>query len=250
MIKRLLSFLIFFLLILPVQAKPLRVAVAANFRPVLETLAERYEETTDQQVSISSASTGVLYNQIVNGAPFDVFLSADSDRPKRLEIDGLAVAESRKPYARGQLVLWNTDNESISLKNLKDYNGRIALANPVTAPYGQAAREVMESLGIWPDIQKRLVQGNSIQQAWQFVATGNIKIGLVAKAQLQDEKYQQGQMIKIPQSMYNPIDQELVILKRSQQQKQAARFIVFLLSKPSQKYIGSQGYQTALLRKH
>lgn len=247
---KLLSFFLFFLMVLPVQAKPLRVAVAANFRSVLEVLAERYEETTEQKISISSASTGVLYNQIVNGAPFDIFLSADSERPKRLENDGLAISESRKLYARGKLVLWNTDKKEISLKDLKNYNGRIAIANPVTAPYGKAAREAIESLGAWQDIQKQLVQGNSIQQAWQFVATGNIKVGLVAKAQLQDEKHQKGQMINIPQSLYSPIDQELVILKRSQQPKNAMKFVDFLLSEPCQKYIGNQGYQTGLLRKH
>ena len=197
--KRLLSFFIFFLFALPVQARPLRVAVAANFRPVLEVLAERYEKTTEQKISISSASTGVLYTQIVNGAPFDVFLSADSDRPKRLEQEGLVITNSRQPYARGQLVLWSTSDKPVTLKDLKHYKERIAIANPVTAPYGLAARETLESLNIWQDIQQRLVRGASIQQVWQFVASGNIKLGLVARAQLQNPEYSKGQMIKIPQ---------------------------------------------------
>ena len=253
MIQRLLSFFIVcvlsFTLSFSVEAAPLRIAVAANFKPVLDELAQRFEQKTGKHLTVSSASTGVLYNQIVNGAPFDVFLSADSERPRLLEDRGLIVPDSRQPYARGILVLWNTSDQPVSLKELKDYKGRIAMANPLTAPYGLAAEQTLKNLGVWHNEQKRRVTGNSIQQAWQFVASGHIQLGLVAKAQLIDPKYQNTQVTKIPQNLYDPIQQELVVLKRSQQPEIARVFAEFVLSQKSQKYIGSQGYQTGLLQK-
>lgn len=247
MIQRLLSFFILCVLSFTVQATPLRIAVAANFKPVLDELAQQFEKKTGNRLTVSSASTGILYNQIINGAPFDVFLSADRERPKLLEDRGLIVPDSRQPYARGLLVLWNTSDQPISLKELKDYEGRVAIANGVTAPYGLAAEQALKKLDVWENVQKQLVTGNSIQQTWQFVASGNIQLGLVARAQLTDPKYQNAQIIKIPQDLYNPIRQELVILKRSQQPKVAREFVDFVLSEKSQKYIGSQGYQTGLL---
>lgn len=249
MIQRLLSFFILFVLSFSVEAKPLRIAVAANFKPVLDELAQRFEKKTGNRLTVSSASTGVLYNQIVNGAPFDVFLSADSERPKLLEDKGLIVPESRAPYGRGILVLWNTSDQPVTLDDLKKYEGRVAIANPLTAPYGLAAEQALKNMGAWHNVQKRLVTGNSIQQTWQFVASGNIQLGLVARAQLMDAKYSKAQITKIPQNLYDPIRQELVILKRSQQPKTAQAFVDFLLSEKSQNYIGSKGYQTSLLQK-
>lgn len=248
MIQRLLSFFVLcalsFALALPAEAATLRIAVAANFKPVLEELAQRFEQTTGHRLTVSSASTGVLYNQIVNGAPFDVFLSADAERPKLLEEKGLIIPDSRRPYARGILVLWNTSDQSVSLKELKDYEGRIAVANPVTAPYGLAAKQALKRSGVWDHVQKRLVTGNSIQQTWQFVSSGNVQMGMVAKVQLADPKYQNTQIIDIPQELYEPIRQELVVLKHSRQPKIAREFAEFILSEKSQNYIVSKGYQT------
>ena len=249
MIKRLLSFFILCALSLSfsVEAAPLRIAVAANFKPVMDELAQRFEKKSGNRLTVSSASTGVLYNQIVNGAPFDVFLSADSERPKLLEDQNLIVPDSRAPYARGVLVLWNTSDQPVTLKELKEYKGRVAIANPATAPYGLAAEQALKNMGAWENVQKRLVTGNSIQQTWQFVASGNVRFGLVARAQLVDAKYKNAQITKIPQDLYDPIQQELVVLKRSKQPKIAQEFVEFVLSEKGQKYIGSRGYQTALL---
>ena len=251
MIQRLLSFFILCLLSLslPAEAAPLRIAVAANFKPVLDELAQRFEKKTGNRLTVSSASTGVLYNQIINGAPFDVFLSADNERPKLLEDRGLIVPDSRAPYGRGVLVLWNTSDQPVTLDDLKEYKGRVAIANPITAPYGLAAEQTLKKLGAWQNLQKRLVTGNSIQQTWQFVASGNIQLGLVAKAQLTAPKYKNAQITRIPQNLYDPIQQELVILKRTRQPKIAQAFVEFVLSEKSQSYIGRQGYQTALLVK-
>lgn len=248
MIRRLLSFFLLCALSFTVQAAPLRVAVAANFKPVLDELARRFEKKTGHRLTVSSASTGVLYNQITHGAPFDVFLSADSERPRLLEEQGLIIPDSRQPYARGVLVLWNISDQPVSLRELKDYQGRIAIANPVTAPYGLAARQALQRLGAWQNVQKQLITGNSIQQTWQFVASGNIQLGLVAKAQLVDPKYQNAQITNIPLNYYEPIRQELVILKRSRQPQVAKAFTEFVFSEKSQKYIASQGYQANRLR--
>lgn len=230
---------------LPLQAGQIRVAVAANFKPVLQTLAERFEAQTGDSVSISSASTGVLYNQIVNGAPFDLFLSADSLRPEKLANDGLAVKGSRQVYAYGELVLWSHGAEKISLNDLMTYQGRLAIANPKTAPYGLAAQQVLNHLSLWSQYQGRIVQGASIQQTWQFVASGNVTLGMVAKAQLVGRRYEKANITTIPQNLYDPIRQEMVTLKRSRQPELTKKFRNFLMSETSQQYIASQGYRKA-----
>ena len=228
-----------------VQAGQIRVAVAANFKPVLQTLAERFEKQTQHSVSVSSASTGVLFNQITNGAPFDLFLSADSRRPKKLEDNGLTVKGSRQAYAFGELVLWSNGAGKQSLNDLKQYKGRLSIANPRTAPYGHAAHQVLSHLALWTRYQGRIVKGASIQQAWQFVASGNVKLGMVARAQLVDKKYHGADITLIPENLYDPIQQEMVILKRSKQPELAKQFSDFLMSKTSQNYIASQGYKKA-----
>lgn len=225
-----------------VTAGTLRVAVAANFKPVLDVLAEQFEQKHDTKVLVSSASSGILYNQISHGAPFDLFLSADDERPERLEQDGLIVQGSRVPYAYGRLVLWDTSGRTPELEKLNDYQGRLAIANPALAPYGLAARQTLEQLGLWQGYQRRLVQGASIQQAWQFVASGNVRVGLVAKAQVLDEPA--AQRLEIPEHFHDPIRQELVILKRGNQTL-AKSFSDYLLSESSQALIKRQGYRPA-----
>ena len=222
------------------NAGALRVAVAANFKPVLDVLAEQFEQKHDTKVLVSSASSGILYNQISHGAPFDLFLSADDERPERLEQDGLIVQGSRVPYAYGRLVLWDTSGKTPELKNLSNYQGKLAIANPALAPYGLAAKQTLEQLNLWQRYQRRLVQGASIQQAWQFVASGNIKVGLVAKAQVLDEPATQ--IMEIPEHFHDPIRQELVVLKRGNQAL-AQSFKAYLLNERSQAFIETQGYR-------
>lgn len=235
-------------------AANLKIAVAANFRPSLDILAKTFETKTGHRLLISSASTGVLYNQITNGAPFDLFLSADSLRPKMLEEKGLILADSRHTYALGQLVLWSPGlpgndrgNKAMTLKELAGYTGRLSIANPGTAPYGVAAQQVLERIGLWSSFRPRLVQGASIQQAWQFVASGNIPVGLVAKAQLVDQKNNNGHVSPVsvelvPAELYDPIQQDLVILQRTKKPEVARDFVAFLLSQPIQNMIVEHGY--------
>ena len=239
------------LLSLSATAADLRVAVSANFKPVLEHLAGQFYEQSGHKVSISSASTGVLYNQIMHGAPFDLFFSADQARPLELENNGKALADSRKTYAFGRLVLWDRNTERkhpFTMKQrgewlgewLGEWKGKLAIANPKTAPYGLAAEQSLEKLGLWKSYQGRLVQGANIQQTWQFVASGNVEVGLVALSQLSGDERKR--VTYVPDTFYDPIRQDMVILKNSPNKKEAQAFSVFVLSASSQKYIAAHGY--------
>lgn len=225
----------------------LRVAVAANFKPVLDALVARFVNSysgAKPQILISSASTGTLYNQIILGAPFDLFLSGDSERAQKLEEKRLILAGSRRTYAYGRLVLWHP-GQALTLDSLKDWPGRLAIANPRTAPYGQAARQLLEKLALWDSFQSRLVQGSSVQQAWQFVASGAAPVGLLAASLVHDQPAQS--VYPVPQSLYSPIRQDLVVLDRSGGQTAlATQLAAFILSGESQAYIASQGYRQGI----
>ncbi|WP_194842581.1 molybdate ABC transporter substrate-binding protein [Endozoicomonas sp. OPT23] len=256
------AFLASVLLSFSLQAQTLRVAVSANFKPVLESLAERFEKQLEEQqekqhqkkadkILLSTGSTGTLYNQIINGAPYDLFLSADSARPMKLEQKDRIVAGSRKTYAYGRLVLWDrraSDQKApITLEQLSGWKERLAIANPGTAPYGVAAQQTLEHLNLWNKLQGKLVMGNSVQQTWQFVASGNVSIGMVALSQLKQSQLKDSQLkdsqlkqaTLIPDSFYQPIKQEMVVLKESQL---ATQFADFILSESSQQFITEHGY--------
>lgn len=232
------------------SAAQLKVAVAANFKPTLETLAKTFEQETGHRLLISAASSGVLYNQIVYGAPFDVFLSADVERPIRLEAQGLTLMGSRQPYAHGALVLWRPDpksvDEALSVDDLTNLKGRLAIANPATTPYGFCAQQVLENLGLWHSIQSRLVKGASIAQAWQFVASGNAPAGLVAKAQVIGYLNDNRRFFQIPDNLCQPIRQELVILKHTREPRAARELSDFLLSSAAQQIVEEHGYIQAV----
>lgn len=233
------------------EQKPLRVATAANFTATLRVLAQHYQNETGITVELSSGSSGKLYAQIVQGAPYDVFLSADVERPQGLEAAGLTLKDSRFTYALGRLVLWSPNknlnntppalneniNNAASLvsaalnKSLSNENFRfIALANPRHAPYGKAAREVLQATGDWQTLQKnqQLVIASNAAQARQFTATGNAQLGFVALSQIMPnagEVSLEKHILIIPDALYTPIEQQAVILKRSTQQNSALAFM-------------------------
>ena len=220
-------------------ADEVRIAVASNFSLVSVPLGEVFTQTTGHEIIMSYASTGKLYAQIVNGAPFDVFLAADLLRPLKLETELLSVPDTRFTYAVGQLVLWSPKkflDVDTALRKMEFRH--FAIANEKLAPYGRAAMEYLSYLGLWDNIQKQLVRGENISQAFHFVATESAQLGLVAKAQA---KNREGTYYLVPESHYSSIQQQAVLL----QEKPAARmFMTFLQSSEGKAIIKEHGYLT------
>ena len=171
----------------PVCAGEVSVAVAANFAAPMERIVPLFEKESGHTVKVSLASTGKLYSQIKGGAPFDVLLAADEATPKRLVQDGLAAGGSRFVYALGKLVLWSAQPDFVDARGAvlnKGGFGKLAIANPRLAPYGVAAKETLEKLTMWNAMQGRLLRGEDIAQAYQFVATENAELGFIALSQI------------------------------------------------------------------
>ncbi|MBU6143046.1 MAG: molybdate ABC transporter substrate-binding protein [Betaproteobacteria bacterium] len=227
-------------------ASEVRLAVAANFAAPMRSLAQSFEKATGHKVVVALGATGQLYAQIKNGAPFDVLLAADDETPKKLESEGLAVSGSRATYAIGRLVLWSKRDGLIDAKGEFLSTGRfdrIAIANPKLAPYGLAAIEVIEKLGMTQATKPKVVEASNITQAHQFVASGNAEIGFVALAQVAEGgKIKTGSGWIIPESLHSPIQQDLVLLLRGKANPAAQQFIEFLRSENAKAVIRSYGY--------
>ena len=221
------------------------IAVAANFVEVAEELAARFEDTSGAAVRITSGSTGQLYAQIRHGAPYDVFLAADRERPRRLVDEGEAVEGSRFTYARGRIVLWSSAAErAVGEAALRagDFR-RLALANPDVAPYGAAARDVMVALGVDGALADRLVIGQSIAQAHAMVATGNAELGFVALSSLRrPDVPRAGSEWIVPEDLHDPIDQDAVLLRRAAGDDVARAFLAFLGTDAARVVIEDFGY--------
>jgi molybdate transport system substrate-binding protein len=220
------------------SADEVNVAVAANFLRTLQQLAPAFRQASGHQLVISAGSSGQLYTQIKQGAPFDVFLSADSERPKLLESQGLGVAGSRYTYAIGTLVLWSAQPGVVDSSGRILQSGHIrliAIADPNNAPYGVAAQQVLTALGVWDSFNRdhRIAMAQDINQAWQFAATGNADLAFVAKSQLSggaDGKASGGSSWEPPQSLYSEIDQDGLVLTRSAKRDAAESFMRWLRS--------------------
>jgi molybdate transport system substrate-binding protein len=223
------------------------VAVASNFSTTAAELAARFTADTGITVRISSGSTGKLYAQILNGAPFDAFLAADAERPKLLEQSGYAAPNSRFTYATGALVLWSRD-ASDCLDILADRRGgRVALANPDTAPYGRAAREFLQNEGYWEDVAERAVYGENIAQTLQFAATGNAVLGLIARSQLGIPQLPRpGCTWDVPAATHASIEQQAVLLARASANAGARQFLDFLRSSDAADILDRHGYGVGL----
>lgn len=218
--------------------KPLRIAVASNFTPVLKELLLEFHQETSINTQIISGASGALFLQIKHGAPFDIFISADSVRPKLLEQQNLILANSRKTYAIGQLALLSMSNKA-QLSNLANTPKRFAIANPDTAPYGKAAKQVLQHIGLWRQYQNSLITGININQTFAQVRSQAVNSGLVANSQLVINKLDG---IVIPSSYHQPIKQQLVIIKGRNNIANAKRLSQFLLSKKIQQKIINFGY--------
>ncbi|MDP6675549.1 MAG: molybdate ABC transporter substrate-binding protein [Gammaproteobacteria bacterium] len=241
---------VFFLLcMLPfsVTATSISIAVASNFAPAIRDIAEQFELQSGQSVRIISASTGKLYAQIINGAPFDALFAADTERPRLLEAAGQGVAGSRFTYAIGHLVLWSR-NPALSKANCRRRlenlgQQRLAIANPAIAPYGMAARETLMSLDLWDRVESQLVVGENIAQTLQFVSSGNAILGFIAGTQTLDARLPEATCNwSVPEELHQPIEQQAILLQRAAENLVATSFMNFLRSSAGRTIIQRHGY--------
>jgi molybdate transport system substrate-binding protein len=227
-------------------ADEVKVAVAANFTAPMKVIAENFEKATGHKAELAFGSSGKFYAQITNGAPFDVFFSADQARPEKLEKENATVAGSRFTYATGKLVLWSSkdtfvDDQGQILKT-GDF-AHLAIASPKLAPYGAAAVETMKALGVFAKLEPKLVQGESISQTYNFVLTGNAELGFVALSQVYaDGKLKSGSGWIVPGKLHTPINQDAVILTHGKDNKAAAALVAYLKTEPAKAVIRSFGY--------
>lgn len=230
----------------PAFAEQMLVAVAANFIPPFREIAVEFEKSTGHQLQVSGGSSGNFYTQIKNGAPFDVFFSADNERPKKLEDEGLGVKDSRFTYAIGRLVLWSSNadlvkgEETLRSKNFK----RLAIANPKTAPYGVAAMQTMQKLGLWESLQPHIVMGESIGQTIGFIESGNAHLGFVALSQIMDPKIKgKGSRWDVPTHLHEPIQQDVILLTKGKDNPAAKSLLDFMGGPQAKAIIERYGYE-------
>ncbi|MGQ0682343.1 molybdate ABC transporter substrate-binding protein [Bradyrhizobium sp.] len=225
-----------------VPAAQTNVAAAANFTEPAKEIAAAFKAKTGHEAILSFGASGQFYTQITQGAPFQVFLSADDARPKKLDDDGLAVPGSRFTYAIGKLVLWSkTPGVVKGEETLKAASfAKLSICNPVAAPYGAAAVEAMKALKLYETLQPKLVEGATITQAYQFVETGNAELGFVALSQLTGPET--GSRWMVPQELYSPIRQDAVLLKAGADNEAAVAFIAFLNGQEARVIIQKYGY--------
>ena len=231
----------------PAGAAETLVAVATNFAEVVDELKPIFEKRSAHRLLVTAGSTGKLYAQIKEGAPFQILLSADIRTPERLEAEGLAVAGTRFTYAIGRLALWSSDPNRIRRDGRAALTANdvrhIAIANPDLAPYGVASREVLQKLGLWDALRGKIVMGQNIGQAHSMVATGNAQIGFVALSALLSPRVSaKGSRWDVPQELFTPLRQDAVLLKQGEKSDAARAFLEFLRSLEARKTIDRYGY--------
>jgi molybdate transport system substrate-binding protein len=231
----------------PAAGEEAVVAVAANFSEVAERLAKDFERESGHTLTFVAGSTGKLYAQIANGAPFDAFLAADQESPGRLEKEGLAVAGSRFTYATGRLTLWSREPGRIGGDGAATLRQgtfrRLAIANPALAPYGAAAQQTLERLGLWERFKDKIVMGQTIGQAHTHVASGNAELGFVALSSVLSPRNEtKGSRWDVPSNLHDPIHQDAVLLARGAGNPAARGFLGFLRSAKAKAVMKTYGY--------
>lgn len=225
------------------EAPELRVAVAANFFAPAQKIASRFKKTQNAEVTIISGSTGKLFAQISNGAPFDVFLGADTARPHRLVAEGKAPLPSFMVYARGQLALWCPKCSKVSLAALDDPTvEHVALANPKLAPYGSATEHLLSETGDYKKLQTKLVFGENIASTYALVASGSAQAGFVALSSLIAGEVAESEYLIVPVESYPAIEQGGVVVAQSRQRELAQAFLDFLKSEQALSVLSTMGY--------
>lgn len=230
-----------------VRAENTTVAVASNFSTPMKAIIDVFQYKTGHSVDVIIGSSGKIYSQIINGAPFDVFLSADSHKPEKLESAGFTVSGSRFIYASGRLMLWSASENHVRNNDdlLKSARfKKIAIANPRHAPYGVAAKQVLTKYGLWPSIERSTVMGENISQTYQFVFSGNVELGFVALSQVSlNGQLKSGSGWIIPSDFHQPIHQQAVLLRRAKGNAAAKQLLGFLKSDSARKIMQSYGYR-------
>jgi molybdate transport system substrate-binding protein len=230
------------------QQSPLRVAAAADLQFALKDIAQQYEHQTGHGVEVTFGSSGNFFSQLQNGAPFDVFFSADIEYPARLQRDNLTEPNSLLKYAVGRIVVWMPAGSKIDLAAkkwdalLNPTVQKIAIANPEHAPYGRAAVEALKRAGLYDKVQSKLVYGENISQAAQFVQSGNAQAGIIALSLAVSPAMKSGQRWGIPVDQYAPIEQAAVILKSARDKEGARAFLAFVSSDAGQRTLGNFGF--------
>lgn len=243
------SWIAFLLFAMSAVAQDIRVAAASDLSFALPEIAKSYEQKTGTKVQISFGSSGNFFTQIQNGAPFDLFFSADSDFPKKLEAAGQAEPGTLYRYAIGRLVLWVPNGSHLDLSKgmkalLDPVVKKIAIANPKHAPYGRAAEAALRKSGIYDQISSKLVIGENISQTAQFVDTGNADIGLVALSLASSPTMKsRGRFVDVPRDLYPPLEQSAVVIRSSNQKEKARNFLKFMQEKSSQEILRRFGFE-------
>lgn len=224
-------------------APSITIAAASNLTDTFAELGPRFTAATGVHLVVSFGATADLAKQIEHGAPFDVFLAADSEHVEQLDTKGLLSPDSRKNYARGRLVMWLPASSKLAAQRVEDIKGkefeRIAIAKPDVAPYGRAAEEALRALGIWDEIKTKVVYSQTVSQAKQYAATGNAEVAFIPLALV---KPGEGRYIQIGGELHRPIEQAMGIVKESGEQDSARRFIEFLMSSEGQQLLAKHGY--------
>ncbi len=226
----------------PAEAAQVTIAVAANFTEPSKEIAAAFKKATGDEAILSFGASGPFYTQITQGAPFEILLSADDERPKKAIAEGYGVAGSEFTYAVGKLVLWSASPDVVKGAETLKANAftRLSVANPVGAPYGAAAIETLKALKLYDTLQPKIVLGNTIAQAFQFVETGNAELGFVALSQLAGKTG--GSRWMVPQDLYSPILQDAVLLKKGADNAAAKAFLTFLKGPEAHAIIEKYGY--------
>lgn len=222
------------------DAAEIKVATAANFYHTLSKIVERFEAETDHKVTIIRGSTGKLYAQIINGAPYDLYLAADARRPETLLKKNKGLDKHISTYAVGQLVLWKPDSDSSQMLREQLYNGefrKLAIANPKTAPYGAAAIEALKALEIYDEVKSKLVYAENIAQALQFVQSGAAELGLIARSHVNHDIYWQ-----VDTYLHRPIEQKMLVIKNSKNIDLSRQFYNYIKSDSIRELIKQDGY--------
>jgi molybdate transport system substrate-binding protein len=228
-------------------SREITVAAAANLTDAFAELGQEFTTRTGVRVVFSFGATADLAKQVENGAPFDVFASADVEHIERLDSEKLIVPGASKVFARGRLVLWIPPGSSLALSRVEEITRaeveRVAVAKPDVAPYGRAAVEALRALNLWSQIEPKVIYGQSVAQAKQYAATGNAEVAFIPRALV---KTGEGHSIEIDERLHHPLDHAIAVIKDSREQENAQRFLSFVLSPEGQALLERYGYQRAV----